>query len=142
MTLLFSPTLFQTEWKAEDGTYLENLGEEAWANLFTEEVVNAGQAGHRAPQGSVWGRPDPVGRVDAVKRRLIQTSWPVLRVAEAALIVMVHGAGGPLQSRYLVLTKSSYTRVVLRHSHMVPLAIIVSEESGWGVIDDFIDRSN
>lgn len=111
--------------------YLEDLREEARANLFAEEVIDAGQAGHGAPQGSVRGRPDPVGSVDAVERRLIRTSWAVLGVAEAALSVVVHGSGGPLHSGHSLLSHSGYTQVVLRHPAMVPLTIMESEELGW-----------
>lgn len=79
-------------------TYLKDLGEEARANLLTEEVVDAGQAGHGAPQGSVRGRADPVGSVDAVERRLIWAAVPLLRITEAALSVVVHGVRGPPRS--------------------------------------------
>lgn len=82
----------------EGGTYLEDLREEAWTNFLTEEVINAGQAGHGAPQGSVRGRADPVGSMDAVEGRLIWAAVAFLWVAEAAFGVVVHGAGGAPRS--------------------------------------------
>lgn len=79
---------------AGDATYLEDLRKEARANLLTEEVIDAGQAGHGTPQGSIWGRPDAVGCVDTVKRGLIWTPMALFGVAEEALRVVVHGTGG------------------------------------------------
>lgn len=68
----FTSTTDQLQFNGQKGvTYLEDLREEAWTDLLTEEVIDAGQAGHGAPQGPVWGRADPVGRVDAVEGRLI-----------------------------------------------------------------------
>lgn len=76
-------------------THLEDLREEARTNLLTEEVINAGQAGYGTAQGPVRGWPDPVGSVDAVERQVIRASVTLLWVAEAALSMVVHGAGRP-----------------------------------------------
>lgn len=104
-----SPDCFQL-------TYLEDLGEEARADLLAEEVVDASQTGHGAPQGSVGGRADAVGRVDAVERRLVRTAVTLLRVAEAALRVVVHGAAGPPRSRRFVWLpqEETFTPVCVR----------------------------
>lgn len=93
-------------------TYLEDLREEAWTNLLTEEVINAGQAGHGAPQGSVRGRADPVGCMNAVERRLVWAAVPLLRITETALGVVVHGAGGPPRSSCSVLSQRGTTMSV------------------------------
>lgn len=85
-----------TDWTLAGLTYLEDLREEARANLLAEEVVDSRQAGHGAPQGSVRRRAHPVGCMDAVERGLIQ---PFLWITEGALCVEVHGARGPPRSR-------------------------------------------
>lgn len=51
-------------------SHLEHLGEEARSDLLPVEVVQASEAGDGAAQGPVRRRPDPVGSVDAVQRRL------------------------------------------------------------------------
>lgn len=73
-------------------TYLEHLGEEARADFLAEEVVNARQAGHGAPQRPVRGRPHAVGGVDAVHGQLVRPAVTLLGVAKIALRVVVHGA--------------------------------------------------
>lgn len=103
---LNAPSTFNS---AEVAAYLEDLGEESRADLLAEEVVDASQTGHGAPQGSVRGRADPVGRVDAVERRLVRTAGALLGIAEA-----VHGAGATPRSRSSVLSREG-TRRLLGH---------------------------
>lgn len=73
-------------------TYLEDLREEARADFLAEKVVDAREAGHRAPQRPVRGRPHAVGGVHAVHGQLVRAAVTLLGVAEVALRVVVHGA--------------------------------------------------
>lgn len=95
-------------------TYLEDLREETWADLLAEEVIDAGQAGHGAPQGPVRGRAHPVGGMDAVERRLVRTAVNVLAIAEAALGVVVHGAGWASGLQVAPLCPAGGTTVCVR----------------------------
>lgn len=51
-------------------SHLKHLREEPSSDLLTGEVIYTSKAGHGAAQGPVRGRPDAVGPVDAVHRRL------------------------------------------------------------------------
>lgn len=102
-------------------TYLEDLREEARADLFAEEVVDARQAGHGASEGPVRRRAHPVGRVDAVERRLVQ---PVLWITEGTLCVEVHVARVPpapqkTEDLLLVWTSPEGQRRGASHRHRV-----------------------
>lgn len=63
--------------------YLKHFREEAGADFLTEEIVNARQTGHGAPQSPVRGRTHPVRPVKPVQRGL----------AEFLVIILIHYDG-------------------------------------------------